>query len=182
MENLIKSLIKSSESFKDAKRTMRVNAGAFDYKYAPMEEVLNATRDALRKNGLTVIQHVIGENGQLGIETVIAHESGETMSSKFLASPVKNDPQSIGSFITYMRRYAYMSVLGLAPEDDDAQSAMPDPKDYIIPIGKKYKGQKLSDVPRDDLISFVEWLEKQGEPKGLSKEFISMADKFLNMD
>jgi len=53
--------------------------------------------------------------------------------------PVKNDPQAIGSAVTYARRYNFMAVLGLPVADDDARSAMPDKK-----VSKPTKAAKPS--------------------------------------
>jgi hypothetical protein len=52
------------------------------------------------------------------------HKSGEWLGSHFTMKPMKNDPQGIGSCITYMRRYALAAILGLnIDEDDDGNSA-----------------------------------------------------------
>jgi hypothetical protein len=52
------------------------------------------------------------------------HKSGEWLGSHFTMKPVKNDPQGIGSCITYMRRYALAAILGLnIDEDDDGNQA-----------------------------------------------------------
>lgn len=151
MSELIKALVKASVRFDEPKRTKK---GVHNVMYAPMDEVLRATKKPLLDNGLFVSQHVISEGEMIGIETVVTHESGESTSSKFFARPVKLDPQSIGAFITYMRRYAYLAVLGLAPEDDDAVSAMPkkDPtpnmkKFYHDLLTKYYNGN----IPAKDI-------------------------------
>ena len=47
------------------------------------------------------------------------HESGEFIMETYQMKPVKNDPQGIGSSITYQRRYALGAVLGLNIDDDD---------------------------------------------------------------
>jgi len=68
------------------------------------------------------------------MSTILMHKSGEWLGSHFTMKPVKNDPQGIGSCITYMRRYALAAILGLnIDEDDDGNSASgnnnPDKKD-----------------------------------------------------
>jgi hypothetical protein len=58
------------------------------------------------------------------VETVFVHESGEVMECGMLHVPAgKQDPQGYGSALTYARRYSLLAATGLAPEDDDGNSA-----------------------------------------------------------
>jgi hypothetical protein len=58
------------------------------------------------------------------VETMLIHESGETLSSGKLHVPAaKQDPQGYGSALTYARRYSLMAACGIAPEDDDGNAA-----------------------------------------------------------
>ena len=119
MIEITTALIKAKANFKTPKRTKQ----GYGYKYAPMDEVLAATEPELSFYGLFISQHIISEGGMIGIMSSIRHSlSGEEISSAFYWPVEKKDPQSLGSAITYFRRYAYMAILGLAPEDDDGQS------------------------------------------------------------
>ena len=60
------------------------------------------------------------ENGIVSVETLLLHSSGEYISSIMSLLPIKTDPQSIGTCITYIRRYSLAAVLNIAQEDDDA--------------------------------------------------------------
>jgi hypothetical protein len=58
------------------------------------------------------------------VETVFLHESGELIECGILHVPAaKLDPQGYGSALTYARRYSLMAACGIAPEDDDGNSA-----------------------------------------------------------
>jgi len=58
------------------------------------------------------------------VETVFIHESGESIECGKLHVPAaKQDPQGYGSALTYARRYSLMAACGIAPEDDDGNSA-----------------------------------------------------------
>jgi hypothetical protein len=58
------------------------------------------------------------------VETIFVHESGEVMECGLLHVPAsKQDPQGYGSALTYARRYSLLAATGLAPEDDDGNSA-----------------------------------------------------------
>ena len=70
------------------------------------------------------MQSPISNDGFAGVETVIMHSSGEWISGEFMLKCSKNDPQGMGSAITYAKRYA-LKALGLMPDlDDDAEAAM----------------------------------------------------------
>ncbi len=85
----------------------------FKSKYAPLPDILNHVRPVLAKHKLCVIQDA-------GVTTRLVHESGEWLESDTLVlTPVKDDPQGVGSAITYARRYALSAMLGISSEDDD---------------------------------------------------------------
>ena len=95
----------------------------FKSKYADLEEVINCAKVPLSDNGLSISQFPVSEDGKAGVNTILMHLSGEFMESTLLLACTKQDPQAYGSAITYARRYAYQSVLGIPSEDDDGNNA-----------------------------------------------------------
>lgn len=94
------------------------NRNGFNYRYADLTAVEAVIKKPLEECGLAVTQFPSGENC---LVTMLMHVSGEWMMCEYHMDPVKKDPQSFGSVITYMRRYALGAVLGLdIDEDDDA--------------------------------------------------------------
>lgn len=93
----------------------------FKSKYASLSNILDAIKEPLIESGLSVIQM---PSGQHELTTLLMHESGEWIESAYTMTPVKNDPQGLGSVITYQRRYALASTLLLnIDEDDDGNTA-----------------------------------------------------------
>lgn len=93
----------------------------FKSTYASLSNILDAIKIPLAESDLSFSQHPMGENG---LSTILMHKSGEWIGSHFMMKPVKNDPQGIGSCLTYMRRYALAAILGLnIDEDDDGNQA-----------------------------------------------------------
>ncbi len=88
----------------------------FKSKYASLANILDVVQGPLSECGLSLIQMPTGENE---LETILMHISGEWMASTYTMKPVKNDPQVIGSCITYQRRYAIGAILNLNIDDDD---------------------------------------------------------------
>lgn len=93
----------------------------FKSSYASLSNILDSIKEPLIESGLSVMQFPTGENG---LSTILIHESGEYLVSEYQMKPVKDDPQSRGSAITYARRYALASILCLnIDEDDDGNTA-----------------------------------------------------------
>lgn len=93
----------------------------FKSTYASLPNILEGINEPLIESGLSVAQFPSGENG---LTSILLHESGEWISAEYQMRPVKDDPQGRGSCITYQRRYALASILGLnIDEDDDANTA-----------------------------------------------------------
>lgn len=137
--------------------------------YATLQAVIEVAKEPLTKNGLSIVQFPYSDGDQIGVETVIMHSSGEWMSGKYQGKPVKNDPQGIGSCISYFRRYAYSSVCGIYQEDDDGNLAthgasspekvakMPKAKFTIATVKSAFEG-----ASKDRQESFMKWLGTSG--------------------
>jgi hypothetical protein len=88
-------------------------------KYASLDTIWEYIRKPLSENGLSVAQTMNLIEGNSVLETTLYHTSGEWISGTQLVNPVKNDPQGLGSAITYARRYSLSAILGLVSDDDD---------------------------------------------------------------
>lgn len=100
----------------------------FKSKYATLENVIATIRGPLKDNDLSFSQFPTGENE---LATILMHKSGEYIKATAKMNPKDNSPQSQGSAITYLRRYALSAILGIATEDDDdgnAASSTPKPR------------------------------------------------------
>jgi hypothetical protein len=95
----------------------------FKSKYADLDSIWEACRQPLAKNGLAVIQLPRTGEGFVEIETMLCHSSGEWVSEVLKMPLDKPTVQSVGSAITYGRRYGLAPIAGVAPEDDDGNSA-----------------------------------------------------------
>lgn len=116
----------------------------FKSKYADLSSVWAAIREALASNGLAVVQEPgTAEAGRVKIATILLHESGEYIRSEMTLPVTKPDAQGYGSAITYGRRYALQSIIGIAPEDDDGNAAIGGRKKSEGPI-HNYGGAKVN--------------------------------------
>ena len=105
----------------------------FKSSYAHLEEVINCVKEPFANNGLRYMQFPRATDGFAGVETIIMHTSGEWISGELLLNCAKNDPQGMGSAITYARRYGLQSAAGLPSEDDDGNYATAPSKPAYTP-------------------------------------------------
>ena len=112
--------------------------------YADLASIWDACRGPLNTNGLSIVQFPCdGDVGRTGLCTMLLHSSGEWISEVVTTRSQKDDPQGLGSALTYLRRYALAAVVGVtATEDDDGNAAStpansrvnaPAPRPYISP-------------------------------------------------
>ncbi len=101
----------------------------FKSKYADLASVWEACRVPLSSNGLAVSQWIEESDPEhVRVTTRLDHSSGEWLASTMNVLMTKPDAQGMGSAITYARRYALAAAVGVAPEDDDAESAVGRPQ------------------------------------------------------
>lgn len=91
----------------------------FKSKYFDINSLLKHVEPLLQKNGLLLLQPIY--KGYV-VSEIIEIKSGEKIQSA-LQLPEIDDPQKIGSCVSYYRRYTLQSLIGLQSEDDDANSA-----------------------------------------------------------
>lgn len=120
---LHQALAKAQSEFPLVKKTEK--NPFFKSSYAGLPSVLEVVLPTLHANGLYISQSPINEGDKVGVKTRIIHaETGESLEDSFTMTLSKNDPQGAGSAITYARRYALVSMLGLnVDEDDDGNTA-----------------------------------------------------------
>ncbi len=126
----------------------------FKSKYADLASVWEACRAPLAKYGLSVCQMPEYVDGYVFVQTILMHASGEWISSELRLKPVKDDPQGMGSAITYARRYALSAAVGIAPEDDDGNQASGKPSkapqsDTLLTDLEKSVAMKAFSKPQD---------------------------------
>ena len=94
----------------------------FKSKYADLSSVWAACKKPLAENGLSIVQacnFLEDKPDYVCVETQLNHASGQWMRGKLVMKPVKNDPQAIGSCLSYARRYSLSAMIGVYADDDD---------------------------------------------------------------
>jgi hypothetical protein len=121
IKNIAGALVKFQSSV--SKVAKESNNPFFKSKYASLANILDTIQKPLSECGLAISQFPDAN----ALTTIILHaDSGEWMESSYVMPVAKqNDPQAMGSAMTYARRYALGSILNLnIDDDDDGEKAM----------------------------------------------------------
>lgn len=124
IKELITALSKAQGAMKPAVFN-KVNPH-YKSKYADFASCMEACRNPLAENGLVVTQYCELLGDKLNLVTMLAHTSGQWMTSYFPIFTANTNMQSLGSAISYAKRYALTAALGIVADeevDDDAESA-----------------------------------------------------------
>ena len=127
MKNLYAALVKAQSQIKNAVKDS-VNPH-FKNRYADLESVWDAVRDALHRNDLAVLQLTdLDASGAPVLITRVIHTSGEHVEGRYpLVCKDPTDAQKLGSSMSYARRYSLSAMLGVIQSDDDGNGASAQP-------------------------------------------------------
>jgi hypothetical protein len=142
-------------------------------RFVTLGHLIAKVRPVLNKHGLAFAQFPSSdEHGNPTLVTVLMHASGERME---YAAPLflpKSDPQGQGSAITYLRRYALASALGISDqEDDDGNAAAPQKPKQEVPLYSKPKDA----VSLDRAGELAKGIKLRGLSYGRINEFLTAA-------
>jgi len=114
----------------------------FKSKYATLASVWDAWQAVGPVNGLGVVQTVDGDGGEFSVATILTHSSGQWIKCVTPILLGKKDMQSLGSAITYARRYGLSAMVGISPEDDDGAEASKSPQTNTAPAKQQPRKQE----------------------------------------
>jgi ERF superfamily len=115
-------LINPEKSLTATIRTGRPGDGARSFRYAPLSSGLDIVRKTLGRHEIATLQTTAIDQtaGMVNLTTTLAHASGEWIASDWPVCPIAEtaNPQRMGAALTYARRYALFTLVGIAGEDD----------------------------------------------------------------
>jgi hypothetical protein len=119
------------------------------FRYAPLSSALDLVRKCLGQHEIATVQAttIDGASGLIRLTTTLVHASGEWLASEWPVCPVSETaaPHRLGAALTYARRYALFTLVGIAGEDDlDA----PDQPDARISLEAQKNPQSAQQTPR----------------------------------
>jgi hypothetical protein len=121
-KSLAEALAMLQTRLPEIKKDQTANTGTYSYTYADLAQVSRAVLPVLGGLGLSFSAKPTMSGGQFVLAYRLLHVSGEDDTGEY-PLPTGGTPQSMGSAITYARRYCLCAVTGVAPEDDDDGAA-----------------------------------------------------------
>jgi hypothetical protein len=115
-------LINPEKSLTATIRSGRPGDGERSFRYAPLSSGLDIVRKTLGQHEIATLQTTAIDQaaGMVNLTTTLAHSSGEWIASDWPVCPIAEtaNPQRMGAALTYARRYALFTLVGIAGEDD----------------------------------------------------------------
>src|SRR5437868_5180815 len=115
-------LINPEKSLTATIRGVRPGEGERSFRYAPLSSGLDIVRKTLGQHEIATLQTTAIDHiaGMVNLTTTLAHASGEWIASDWPVCPIAEtaNPQRMGAALTYARRYALFTLVGIAGEDD----------------------------------------------------------------
>lgn len=129
--------------------TIKTERGSYTYKFSDLADICDMIRQPLASCGLGYIQNVVTTEKEIGIETILIHESGEMLAFSPVMMPKEKNPQKIGALLTYCRRYSLQIATGCVSEEDtdcrqDAELVEPSKQEKPVPTPEKRETHNLS--------------------------------------
>lgn len=137
INKLYEALAKAQSTFKTPKKDKKAHYGL----YASIGSINEAVRESMTSNGLSIIQPIVYIEGRTYVKTIITHSSGASVESILSLPEITNKGANyfhlLGSAISYLRRYALQSILGISADDveDDGDSLKG------VEVDKKFKDE-----------------------------------------
>ncbi len=176
LNELFTAMSKAQGEISNAKKS---KTGVHRSTYADLAGVMDCARGPLSKNGLTVIQ-IIDQTPEMNTSeayliTTLGHISGQWIKAR-VRLDFSKDVHSSASQITYMKRYSFCAIVGIATEDDDGHKAAssyqaPKPKQYQKPAIPKQENTVPKISPKQ--------VQKLTMMVGTDKEAIQYLSKYL---
>jgi hypothetical protein len=115
-------LVNPEKSLTATIRAGRPGEGERSFRYAPLSSGLDIVRKTLGQHEIATVQTTAIDQtaGMVNLTTTLAHASGEWIASDWPVCPIAETayPQRMGAALTYARRYALFTLVGIAGEDD----------------------------------------------------------------
>lgn len=174
-EDFNKALLAAQKEFptvaKNRTAKIKTKTGSdYSYKYADLGDILDAVLPILHKHGIALSQPPIARDGRIGCTTRLLHTSGHVEECGEFLLPTGNTPQDAGSAMTYARRYAAQSALGIAADEDadGRQSDRPKPDEGGLVAPREWLAAQVAEL--------TDW------PKATQREHYKMAMAYLGYE
>ncbi len=159
---------------KDKTATVEMKTGGkYTYQYGDLAGITDALRKPFADNGLCHVQFVSNDPGEVHITTRIMHASGQWIESSMTMPVSDHRPQTLGSAVTYGRRYSLGALAGIASEQDDDGAAA---QEAATPPPRQNTPRKPSQAIRESANHNGAYSGSEGQREILRAKFADIPD------
>lgn len=157
-------------SLKPIQKTKAVKTGKFEFRYAPLDQIMETITPLMQSAGLVVMQAVDSDT----LTTRVIHASGQWIQSSTYLNKDHANMQGFGSEVTYRRRYALCSLLGIVSDEDNDVSHI---------SGMDAAHESLAELPKirqlflKYLAELIKEKHKEGNKYGAFEEYDALEDQ-----
>ena len=177
INKLAEALAKAQAEIEDPHKNKTAKAGSYSYNYADIADVLKVARKALSKHHIAISQPTIFDGEILIVRTRLMHSSGQYIESDYPVCSASGDHQKMGAAMTYARRYALCSLVGVAADEDmDGQNA--------ATAAPKSKPSKIvpSKMPRTDEVQHGQKIKTKRELHEEVEQELAQCDTLVRLE
>ena len=163
-------------------------SGKITFKYADLGSLIDCVRAAFAEHGLSFMQNIEPAQHGLTVSTLVLHRTGEWVEGASVPVGANiADPKSVGSAITYARRYSLATIAGIAQVDDDGQAAAASPpkreakpKADPLEARKQAARERVAALPDAKVGELRAWMQEQGiSGRDMTAEQLAQVEKAL---
>lgn len=179
---LVKALLEVQRVAGGVSKDSNAEVEGRGYRYPTLAAVLDTVKPLLTENNILVLQPTRVEGSAVTVTTLLMVDD-EFIESSLTLTAAAGTPQSVGSAITYARRYGMLSLLCLAAEDDDGLAAGAAPKPAATPAAptkpaapRKAADPKPTPTPTKDVAKEPVASSADGKPADVQPADVKPAD------
>lgn len=165
-------------------KTKQVSFKETHYKHATLADIVSASVPALSKHGLSHRWETKQDGNAITVACVVTHELGHSAQTSLTAPPdtsgSKNSIQAIGSTVSYLQRYTFMAITGLAAKDADDDGRGSEPPAYITPDQVTVINDKIAEA-KTSKAQFLNWLHAEAVEQILAADYQKALDKLAQI-
>ena len=164
----IKEIAKALSNFQsEVKPVKKTKDGVHNSKYAEFDSIIAEATKHMPKYDLSISQLPFNDGDKIGVETILLHSSNEWISSK-ISLPLGrgNVAHECGIIISYLKRYSYGSILGIATEKDDDGNGLNKQQQQQAVTNKSIKNKIfkiLHEILKMDRLDAIDYISVEGE-------------------
>lgn len=115
IDQLCTALAALQQDMKPVKRDKVVKTGKYEFRYAPLDSIMELLKPLFKDHGFALVQAV----DESALVTRLVHTSGQWIESATFLNRDHANMQGFGGEVTYKRRYALSALLGIVSDDDN---------------------------------------------------------------